>query len=66
MRRIVALSALGLTGTVFLVSGIIGLPQDAGSMSIGLKATIIASAIAFLLTTVACVFFAWPEKRQKK
>ena len=66
MRRKVALSALALTGMVFLASGIMGLPQDAASMSTGLKGTIIASAVAFLLSAVACVFFAWPEKRQKK
>ncbi len=66
MRRMVALSALGLSGAVFLVSGIIGIPQDVGSMSIGLKSTIIASAIAFVLAAAGCVFFAWPGERQKK
>jgi len=65
MRRIVV-SALVLTGTAFLVSGMIGLSRDPASMGVGLKATIIASAIAFLLTVVVCVLVAWPEKRPKK
>ena len=66
MRKIIVLSALVLTGTVFFVSGITGLPQDPASMSVGLKGTIIASAVAFLLTAVIGVFIAWPEKRQRK
>ena len=65
MRKIVVLSVLILTGTAFLVSGIIALPQDPASMSVGLKATIIASAIAFLLAVVVCVLVAWPQQRRR-
>ena len=66
MRRIVVVSTLVLTGTAFLVSGMIGLSRAPASMGVGLKATIIASAIAFLLTVMVCVLVAWPEKRRRK
>ena len=65
MRKIIALSALALTGMTFLVAAFVGLPQDPAAISPGLKVTIIASGVAFVLAVVVCVLVAWPEKRQK-
>ena len=65
MRKAIALSAVALTGAAFLVSGFMGLPQDPADIGPALKATIIASAVAFMLALVIAVFVAWPKPRQK-
>ena len=65
MRKVIALSAMVLTGTTFLVSAAMGLPRDPADIGPGLKATIIASAVAFMLTVVISVFVAWPQQRGK-
>ena len=65
MRKAIALSAVALTGATFLVSGSMGLPQAPADIGPGLKATIIASAVAFVLAVVIAVFVAWPKPREK-
>ena len=41
MRKVIALSAVALTGTTFLVSGAMGLPRDPADIGPALKVTII-------------------------
>lgn len=65
MRKKVALSALALTGMTFLGAAFVGLPQDPAGISLGLKVTLIASGVGFLLAVVVYVFAAWPERHQK-
>lgn len=65
MRKRIALWALALTGMIFLAAALAGLPQDPAGMSLGLKVTLIASGVAFLLAVVVCVLVAWPEKQEK-
>ena len=65
MRKKVALSALALTGMTFLCAAFVGLPQDPAAIGLGLKVTLIASGVGFLLAVVVYVFAAWPERHQK-
>ena len=65
MRKRIALSALALTGMTFLAAALAGLPQDPAGISLGLKVTLIASGVAFLVAVVVSVLVAWPEKHQK-
>jgi len=65
MRKIVPVSALALTGMTFLVSALAGLPKDPTGINLGLKVTILASGVAFMLAVVVCVLVAWPEKQEK-
>lgn len=66
MRKRIALSALALTGVTFLVAACAALPQDLADISLGLKVTMIASGVAFMLALVVCVLVAWPGKQGSK
>ena len=63
MRKRIALSVLALTGAILLVAACIALPQDPDDIGLGLKVTLSASGVAFMLALVGCVFVAWPEKQ---
>ena len=65
MHKALALAAVAATGATFLVSGLMGLPQDPADLGGGLKATIVASAAAFMVAVVIAVFVAWPKPRAK-
>ncbi len=55
MRRHVVPAGLILTGIAFLTMALIGLPQDPASMGVGLKVTVIGSAMVFMLMVVVYV-----------
>ena len=65
MRKRIALSALATTGMTFFTAVLAGLPQDPAGISLGLKVTLIASGVAFLVAVVVCVLVVWPQKREK-
>ena len=65
MRKRIALWGLALTAATFLVAALAGLPRDPAGMSLGLKVTIVASGVAFLLAVVVYVLVAWPGKGDK-
>ena len=65
MRKRIALWALALTGVTFLAAALVALPQDPAGMGLGLKVTLIASGVAFLVAVVVCVLVVWPQKREK-
>ena len=66
MRKPIALSALVLTGVTFMVAAGASLPQAPVDISLGLKATMIASGAGFIVAVVVCVFVAWPVQEAKK
>ena len=64
MRRKTAILAPLVSGVAFLVSGLMGLALEPDEISASLRAAIIASAIAFVISTAVWLIVACPEKRK--